>query len=331
MTGVQTCALPISEHWVSAGPYVLARRSALSYELAANARFHAAAGVSIPAARISVVEDAATRARMFRAGDLDLADRPPPDQIAFLRERLGDQLKSWPAPILTYLKVNARRPGLSDQRVRRALSLAIDRRFLNDRFFNGEAAPSAHVIPDADREPLEPDTARAAALLSQAGFGPDRPLRVTLRATAGGRERLAVAIADDLERAGVVCEILATYPVDLYQSVDGGDFDLALSRFDRGLKAEPDFMVQPFARGGFADDSGWDGPERERFDALMREARGRLDADARAALHAEAEAILLEAQAVIALLHERAYWMVSDRVALEGPLQPQLWRDLALT
>ncbi len=318
------------EHWVSAGPYVLARRGALAYELAANPRFHAADSVSIPAARVSVVEDAATRARLFRAGDLDLADRPPPDQIAFLRERLGDRLKSWPAPILTYLKVNTRKPGLADVRVRRALSLSIDRRFLSERFFNGEATPSEHVIPDDERDAPRPDPDRAAALLSEAGYGPGRPLSVSLRASAGGRERLAVAIADDLERAGFACRILATYPVDLYQAVDGGDFDLALSRYDRGLKTEPDFMVQPFARGGFADDAGWEGPERERFDALMREARGRLDADARAAVHAEAEAILLDAQAVIPLLHERAYWMVSDRVELAGPLQPQLWRDLAL-
>ena len=317
-------------NWVSAGPYVLEATGPLSFDLARNPRFHASASVSIERVRVEVVEDAATRARMFRAGDLDLADRPPPDQIGFLRERIGDRLTAFRAPILTYLKINHRRPGLGDPRVRRALSTAIDRGFLNEEFFNGACDPTATVIPsDEEVPPADPDAARA--LLEDAGFGAGNPLRVTLRSTSGERSRLAVAIVDDLQRAGVAADILATYPVDLYQAVDGGEFDLALSRFDRGLKSDPNFMMQPFAPDGFAHDGGWSGPAFDRFGALMDAARAEIDAEARAALYHEAEAILLAEQAYIPLIHERAFWMVSDRVAgLEPGVQPMLWRDLAL-
>ena len=317
------------EHWVCAGPYTLVGARALSLDLARNPRFHAAGSVSIEQVRVDVIEDAAARARLFRSGDLDLVDRPPPDQIAFLRERLGDQLAAYPAPILTYLKVNCRRPHLSDARVRRALSLAIDRAFLNAQFFNGEAAPTLSAIPaEADIPPANPEAARA--LLAEAGFGDANPIRLTLRASTGERERIAVAIADDLQRAGVLCDILSSYPLDMHQAIDGGDYDLALGRFDRGLKTDPDFMIQPFAIDGFADDHGWRGPERDVFDQLVRSARGELDQDRRSELHREAEARLLAAQAAIPLLRERAYWMISERVRARHGLQPQLWRDLAL-
>ena len=124
-----------AENWVSSGPYILREANALTYLLAKNPRFQAAGSVSIENIRVDVVEDEATRARLFRSGDLDLADRPPPEQIGFLRREIGDRLHGFDAPILTYLKLNHRREALSDVRVRRALSLAVDRQFLADNFF----------------------------------------------------------------------------------------------------------------------------------------------------------------------------------------------------
>ncbi|MCC5997140.1 MAG: peptide ABC transporter substrate-binding protein [Oceanicaulis sp.] len=319
-----------ARHWVGAGPYLLAEQGALSYRLEKNPHFAGAAGVRIQSIRVDVIDDAAARARRFRAGDYDLADRPPGDQIGLLRERVGAQLRSFPAPILTYIKVNCASPRLRDSRVRRALSLAIDRAHINTHFFHSEARPAALVIPDPEAPAPEQDADAARALLTEAGHGPDNRLRVTLRASAGDRDRVALAIIDDWRRAGVEAELLATYPLDLYAAVDGGDYDLALARFDRGLKSDPDFMLQPFAREGFADNTNWEGGRRPEFDRLMTEARGELDRARRAELHREAEAELLADMPNIPLLHERAWWLVSPRVRASDDIPPHLWRDLRL-
>ncbi|KAA5803770.1 peptide ABC transporter substrate-binding protein [Alkalicaulis satelles] len=319
-----------ARHWVGAGPYVLAEQGALTWRLEKNPNFAGAAGVRIKSIRVDVIDDAAARARRFRAGDYDLADRPPGDQIGLLRERVGAQLRSFPAPILTYIKVNCASPRLRDARVRRALSLAIDRDHINTHFFHGEARPAALVIPDPEAPSPAPDPDQARDLLAQAGHGPDNRLRVTLRATAGDRDRVALAIIDDWRRAGVDAELLSTYPLDLYAAVDGGDYDLALARYDRGLKTDPDFMLQPFAREGFADNTNWEGGRRPEFDRLMGAARGELDRAARAALHREAEAELLADMPNIPLLHERAWWLVGPRVRARDDIPPHLWRDLRL-
>ena len=318
------------EQWVSAGPYLLSERGALSLSLEKNPRFHAAQSVAIDQIFVQIIEDAAARARRFRAGDLDLADRPPPDQISFLREQLGAEIRAFPAPILTYLKVNCARPHLADPRVRQALSLAIGRDRLNTQFFNGEAAPTALVIPDEDHIAPQRDPDGARALLAQAGFTGQNPLRISLRATAGDRDRVAVAIMDDFAEAGILTTLNATYPNDLYQAVGGGDYDLALARFDRGLKTDPEFMMQPFAEDGFADNTNWTGPRREAFDALITQASEQLDAANRLSLLRQAEQIFVAEMSSIPLLHERAYWMVDGRVEARDDVQPQLWRDLTL-
>lgn len=320
-----------AENWVSAGPYVLAEHAALSYRLVRNPRFAAASSVRIETINVDVIDTPDARARRFRAGDYDLVERPATDQIGFLRDRLGDQLHAFRAPILTYLKVNCEKYHLADPRVRQALSLAIDRQFLNTHFFNGEAYPTIQIIPKPQDAPLpEVQIEQARALLADAGYSVDTPLRITLRASAGDRDRIAIAILDDLARIGVEGTLLASYPLDLYQAVDGGDFDLALARFDRGLKFDPDFMLQPFARHGFADNTNWTGALRDQFDDVIDLALAEIDVERRGALFAQAERLCLQAMPNIPLIHENAYWLISDRTQGPSSIPPQLWRDLSL-
>ena len=123
-------------------------------------------------------------------------------------------------------------------------------------------------------------------------------------------------------------DILVTYATDLYQAVDAGEFDIAVASFNRGLKSDPFFMLDPFAPGGFSDNFNW---SDDAFADAMARARRETDPAARALAYQQAEDRLFEQTAIIPLLHERAHWMVSDRVAgTRSDVQPMLWRDLSL-
>ncbi|WP_291844980.1 peptide ABC transporter substrate-binding protein [Maricaulis sp.] len=305
------------EHVVTAGAYTVAAESQMSLDLVRNARHYAASRVAIPAIRLDGVREDATRMRLFRAGDYDLADRPPANQIDYWRERLGAQFQSFDAPVLRYLKINHARTPLDDVRVRRLLSRAIDRSFLAHEFYAGTARPTEVVIPGG--------VITDAGLAPQAG-GVARPLQI--RTTTGEGERLAVAIADDWGRIGIESELLVSYPTDLYQAVDAGDFDIAISSFNRGLKSDPFFMLDPFAPGGFADNFGW---QDDTFAELINAARRQNAAAARGQLYLAAMARLHDRMAIIPLLHERAHWLVGTRVGgTRSGIQPMLWRDLEL-
>lgn len=313
------------ENFAGSGPFTLADMGALSFDLVRNTYSHAPAAVA--AARVEIVDDASTRTRMFRAGDFDLAEAPPPTQIPFLREQLEDQVHSFPAPKFTYLKINLRRTALQSPELRRYLSVVTDRAFLANQIMGGTAAAAVTVLPDSPAPP------RGSSYLIPRAVAD--PVRITLRTTSGDRERLAIAIADDWNRAGIETELLATAPVDLYSAVDGGDFDVALSHFDRGLKGDPNFLMEPFTEGGFADDSGWfdaGAPETSAFNAAITSARQAVDDDARTSFYRQAESVLLSQQVIIPLLHENAHWLISRRVSgLTSGMQPQLWRRLSVS
>src|SRR5690606_23384416 len=72
-----------------------------------------------------------------------------------------------------YFFMNTRRPPFDDARVRRAVSLAIDRRAMAAAF-GGEAVPTAQVLPPGvpghlDEATPGPDLAAARALVRRAG------------------------------------------------------------------------------------------------------------------------------------------------------------------
>jgi oligopeptide transport system substrate-binding protein len=318
------------EHFVGSGPFTLAGRGALSFDLVRNDM--AIRPAAVPAVRVEVVDDASTRVRMFRAGEFDLVEQPPAMQVPLLRGQLGERMHSFPAPKFTYLKVNVRRVPLDNIAVRRAMFLAIDRHFLAAQIMGGTASATERIIPPGRAS--EAGTADARQLLDAAGLVGRQAPRIVLRTTSGERERLAIAIADDWNRAGIETELLATAPVDLYSAVDGGDFDTALSHFNRGLKIDPNFMMEPFTEGGFAEDSGWfetPSPHTERFNALIGTARRQADPAERTLYYSLAERGLLSQSVVIPLLHEQAHWLISDRVAgLVDGVQPQLWRQLTV-
>ena len=305
------------ENIVTAGAYTVAAESQMSLDLVRNPNYYDAARVAISAIRVDSVREDATRMRLFRAGDYDLADRPPANQIGFWRERLGAQFQSFDAPILRYLKVNHAREPLGRVAVRRRLSQAIDRSFLAHEFYADTATPAISVLPGrAGTDPA------VTALDDRI----DRPLQI--RTTTGEGERLAVAIADDWARIGIESELLVSYPTDLYQAVDAGDFDIAIASFNRGLKSDPFFMLDPFAPDGFAANFNWSDTS---FAELMAAARRQNDPTARAQLYLAAMQRIHDQMAVIPLLHERAHWLVGGRVAgTRADIQPMLWRELEL-
>ena len=87
-------------------------------------------------------------------------------------------------------------------------------------------------------------------------------------------------------------------------------------------------MLDPFAPGGFADNFNW---QDEIYASLMADARRQSDANARARTYAAAEARLLAQSALIPLVHERAHWLVGERLTgTRADVQPMLWRDLGI-
>lgn len=194
-----------------------------------------------------VVPDATARVTGLLAGSLDLVDKLSPDDAARVRTDPGTRVETRDDWAYTYLGWVAKdaggraHPVFGDARVRRAMTLAIDRASLVDGLLRGEgevpASPMLAPLPEHDPAlaPWPVDREQAKALLRAAGFA-DRDGDGTL--DRGGKPfvfRLAVQAGHPLRRAAaaLIQQDLATIGVGVtIEPIENSSFYAAIARRD---------------------------------------------------------------------------------------------------
>ena len=273
--------------------------------LTRNEAFHAAGDVAIDRVYYYPTEDRSAALRAFRAGELHSNNDVPHDQIPWLRENLPDSFRSAPLLSLNYYALNTVDPALSDPDVRRALSLAIDRRFIVEEITGGgEVAAYSFVPPGIAnyRDPVEADyrdlpmaerVEEAIELMTEAGYGPGNPLSLEIRFnTSENHRRMALAVADMWAPLGVTVELFNTdVPTHYAHLTGGGDFDVARARWVGDVNDPQNFLALMRSDANTFNYGRYANPD---YDALLDAAAATADLDARAALLAQAEEVFLD-------------------------------------
>ena len=165
---------------------------------------------------------------------------------------------------------DASRPPLSDERVREALNLAVDRQALVRYDLLGNGVPIATLsLPgepghDAALRPYPYDPARARRLLAEAGYPEGFALKVLLKRNA---ERTGRILAAQLARVGVRLEPVLTSDAELFTRLqDRGFWGLAVYDCPDPM-ADAFFIRSIFLSGkspfSLAPDAGYDARETE--------------------------------------------------------------------
>ncbi len=176
------------------------------------------------------------------------------------RERVesadGVRMESSLQPRTILLKLNADHPVLSDVRVRRALSLALDREAMADAVLREKELAATQLLPPSltawhlDVEPLTQDQDEARALLGAAGWseGADgilerdgEPLRLNLLTYPDRPElpALATAMQAALAEIGVDLEVEVTNSSEIPAGQADGSLELALIAKHFALVSDP--------------------------------------------------------------------------------------------
>lgn len=316
------------ENMVSNGAYVLKEWVPNSHiRLEKNPHFHAAASVRIDVVRYEPSKDLAAAARRFMAGELHSTSDIPADQTRFLKEKLGEQVKITPYLGTFYLAVNTAKKPFDDLRVRRALSMAIDREFVAEEIWQGTMLPAYSFVPPGTGNYGEPATAdykdlspieredKAKALLAETGFGPGKPLKVEIRYnTTDNNRNTVVAIANQWKAIGVETSFINTDAKTHFAHLrDGGDFDVARAGWIADYSDPQNFLFLVQSDNTGFNYAKYRNPE---YDALMRRSGEEKDLQKRAAILLEAEKVFMRDLPYIPILFYSNKNLVSPK--LEG-------------
>jgi peptide/nickel transport system substrate-binding protein len=273
------------------------------------------------------------------AGDFDLIEAPATGDVPRIRQNPGFALAVSPTTRLIFLQMDMREEApfvqgpngtnpLRDVRVRQALSLAIDRRALDDRIMDGLATPAGQLLPEGmrgtipDAGVLPYDPARARALLAEAGLA--NGFSFTLHATNNryvNDARIAQALAQYFQRIGVTATVDAMPSSVFFTRRGRREFSVPMGGW-AGSAEETQLFMRSWitstdrARGyGMSNYGGFSDPE---IDRLARTAFTTMDEAERNRLMTEASRLIVERLPVIPIHFENAVWAFRKGLAFAG-------------
>lgn len=284
-----------------------------------NPAYREADKVAIDQVRYLTIADHASELSRYRAGELDMSYTAPVSRVPWLEEHKREEFRVAPYLAVYFYGFNTRRPPLDDPRVRRALSLAVDRELIVSRITGAGEAPACTLVPQGLADylpPPQPDcrarrrdrVEQAQALLAAAGYGPDRPLQLEVRYNTGElHDRVAVAVSSMWKEAlGVETQLVREEFRVLLGNVRIGEVTQVYRGSWIADFAEPDSFLGIMASDNPVNGTGWADAEYDRLLAAAAAARGPA---ARMRLLAEAEARMLEAAPLMPI-----YFYVSKKL-----------------
>ncbi len=269
------------------------------------------------------ITDSLVALRLFQSGGADMVSDVPSARLPDLKVDAAETLKIAPYAGSYYYAFNTRRRPFSDVRVRRALSLAVDRNWIANRLIATGVQPAWGIIPPGltGLKPYRPAwadwpkakrLAAAAALLSQAGYGPARPLRFEIRFNSDtDHRRVAVSLAAMWKELGVEALLLNSEASLHFASLRRGDFDLARSGWIGDIPVPENYLAVHESRGGPVNYSGFANPA---YDRALADAVAQADPAKRATAMRRAEALLMAESPILPLYHYVSKSMIAPRV-----------------
>ncbi len=275
---------------------------------------------------VKLTDDDNTKLALFENGDVDMIDGFPSEETQRLKD--AGYYHSVPSLYTRFLLVNNNAEGLKDPRVRKALSLVIDREFVADVIlagsfiaadtYVGAGFPGAVADFHTDGGPLfsktctDEDIAEAQKLMAEAGYpgGAGFPLLTCRYAQSPNYDLLFQYLESTWsENLGITVHLESMESGAMGTLRDNGEFLITPQGWG------PDWldasnMLSIFVTGNFINAGRY---SNAAFDEAYAKAKITNDTEARLNLLHEAERILIEEDmGIIPLYHRHAVALYRD-------------------
>ena len=312
---------------VGCGPFrLVARRVRDRVRVEGNPHYWNADAVALGSIDFLTVESQFTALNLFLAGEAHYLPNVPGLAIPALlrrqeeRRAAGSVVEFEPSPFLAtyFYRFNTTAAPFTDPRVRRALSLAVDRRAIAAALGAGQPSAFSFVPPwipgYVPPTPLGFDPEAARTLLAEAGHpgGVGLPVVELLYNSAEVHRQVAEALQDQWRRHLGLRTRLQNQEWKVFLDAQRRlQYQLSRSSWI-GDYLDPLTFLEIFRTGHPNNRTGWGDA---RYDRWLDEARDVTDPGQRAALLARCEELLLREAPILPLSFDLGLELVSEEVA----------------
>lgn len=255
----------------------------------------------------------------YRSGEIDITNSAiPPNLYAKMKREIPEQLHVNPYLCTFYYEINNQRAPFTDERVRAAVKLTLDRDIIANKIMGQGQIPAYSFTPifTEGGNFSQPEWAgwtqekrneEAKKLLAQAGFTAEKPLKFTLLYNTSDQNKQQAIAAASMWKKNLGAQVTLQnqeWKTSL-QSRHEGQFDVARATWC-GDYNEPSAFLNMLLSNSSNNTFFYKSPV---FDALMASTLKASDATARSAIYQQAETLLDKDSALIPV-----YYRVSARL-----------------
>jgi oligopeptide transport system substrate-binding protein len=304
---------------VGNGPFLLQEWSPGSrVVMAKNPRYWDAATVRLHGLVFYPIENPDVEERNFRAGQLHVTNSLPLSKIPAYRQQDSARLRTDLFLQILFLRFNVTQPPFDNPRIRRALSLAIDRDSISRHLLHGSRAPAEHFVPPQtagyeSRARVARNLDEARRLLAEAGFPGGQGLPVFELQVRNDeiQPKMAEAVQAMWQRdLGVKISLAQLEQKVSIQNQTTLNYAIGSNGWVADF-ADPVTFLDLFVSGGGNNWTGWSNPA---YDRLIAAAAQTIDPVRRYEVFQQAEALLLEQAPVIPLVFGARNYLIDPAV-----------------
>lgn len=304
--------------------------------LARNPHYWDAPRVGLSRLVFLPVESPEIEESLFRAGQMHATTQLPTTRLKWYRENRPELLHTEPLLSSWYLNLNTTRPPLHDVRVRRALSLAVDREALCRIALSGARAPAFALTPPhcggyTARARAATDAVAARRLLAEAGFPegrgmPELELQIRPSRDMG---KVAEFLQECWRRElGIRVSIAQLENKIALDNQHRLAYSIAIAGWIADYPDPLNFLETNMTGNG----NNWTGWSHPAYDRLLDTANATADTAARFELLQQAEAILMQELPAIPLHYDTQTYLLHPGVRgwTPAPLQIRHYQYIRL-
>jgi peptide/nickel transport system substrate-binding protein len=261
------------------------------------------------------IPELSTRTAALRSGELQVIDRVTPDLVETLKGTRGVKVLDVPAIEAQRWIFQLGKEPVKDQRLRQAISLAIDRGVIIKELLKGYGRPVDSPVPPGlighmSLPPKVYDPEKARQILKQAGYSNVSVDIVLMKDFYPKQLEITQAVAAMLGDVGIKLNIKNLEIASAREQRTAGTYDLFFSGWAH-MPHDPDwYFGQWFTKAGSEKLTRYSNPKVEQLIA-----EGRVpDAKVRQAKYEELERIVWDEDAEIWLYYTVAIYGVSERL-----------------
>jgi len=284
--------------------------------------------------------EANARTAALLAGQVDWIEAPAPDALAQIKSRgfkieQNEQPHVWP---WQFSRIEG--SPWNDIRVRKAANLCIDRDGMKDGLLGGLMVSATGTVEPGHPWRGKPtfeikyDLAAGQKLMKEAGYGPDKKLKVKTQTSASGSGQM-----QPLPMNEYIQQALAECYFDV--QLDVIEWNTLFTNWRKGAKdpsangsnatnvtyaaMDPFFAMVRFLQSGMAPpvSNNWGFINNPKFDELVTKARSTFDPAGRDAALAELHAASVDDAAFLYVAHDVGPRAMSPKI--KGFVQPKSW------